>query len=71
MIDRGFCPYLNLTCYNRLMTKFEIAEKYMAKRYPSVPYAMREGNGCVWISMGLVEMYLTIRNETVVDVQVD
>jgi hypothetical protein len=53
------------------MTKFEIAEKYMAKRYPSVPYAMREGNGCVWISMGIVEMYLTIRNETVVNVEVD
>jgi hypothetical protein len=36
-----------------------------------VPYAMREANDCVWISMGLVEMYLTIRNETVVNVEVD
>jgi hypothetical protein len=53
------------------MTKFEIAEKYMAKRYPSYAYAMREGNDCVWVTMGNVEMYLTIRNETVVDVQVD
>jgi hypothetical protein len=53
------------------MTKFETAEKYMAKRYPNMPYAMREGNDCVWITMGNVEMYLTIRNETVVDVQVD
>jgi hypothetical protein len=53
------------------MTKFEIAEKYMAKRYPSNTYAMREGNGCVWVSMGIVEMYLIIRDEQVVDVQVD
>ena len=53
------------------MTKFEIAEKYMAKRYPDKTYAMREGNGCVWISMGIIEMYLTIRDEQVVDVQVD
>ena len=53
------------------MTKFEIAKKYMDTRYPSKAYAMREGNGCVWVSMGIVEMYLIIRNDMVVDVQVD
>jgi hypothetical protein len=53
------------------MTKFEVAKEYMAKRYPSTAYAMREGNDCVWVSMGLVEMYLTIRDNQVIDVQVD
>ena len=53
------------------MTKFEIAEKYMAERYPTTPYAMREGNDCIWVSMGLVEMYLTIRDNKVVNVEVD
>lgn len=53
------------------MTKLEIAKKYMDTRYPSKAYAMREGYDCVWVSMGVVEMYLTIRNDMVVDVQVD
>jgi hypothetical protein len=53
------------------MTKFEIATEFMAKRYPSKAYALREGNNCVWVSMGIVEMYLTIRDNMVVDVQVD
>jgi hypothetical protein len=54
------------------MTKFEIAKQYMDKRYPSQTYAMREGNDCVWVSlMGVVEMYLTIRDNQVVNVQVD
>lgn len=53
------------------MTNFEIAKKWMDTRYPNKPYAMREGNDCVWISMGVVEMYLTIRNGMVTDVQVD
>lgn len=53
------------------MTKFEIAKEFMAKRYPSKAYAMREGNGCVWVSMGIVEMYLTIQGNQVVDIQVD
>lgn len=53
------------------MTKFEIAKQYMAKRYPSHTYSMREGNDCIWVSMGRIEMYLIIRDNQVVDVQVD
>lgn len=53
------------------MTNFEIAKQYMDTRYPDKTYAMREGNDCIWVSMGLVEMYLIIRNNMVVDVQVD
>jgi hypothetical protein len=53
------------------MTNFEIAKKYMAKRYPNKDYAIREGNGCVWVSMGIVEMYLTIRDNQVINVEVD
>jgi hypothetical protein len=53
------------------MTKFEIAKEYMDTRYPDKTYAMREGNGCVWVSMGLVEMYLIIKDQMIVDIQVD
>ena len=53
------------------MTNLEIAKKYMDSRYPNKTYSMRDGNDCVWVSMGLVEMYLIIKNQMVVDVQVD
>ena len=53
------------------MSDFEIVKEYMAKRYPTITYAMRMGNRCVWVSMGLVEMYFTIRDEKIVDIQVD
>jgi len=53
------------------MKKFEIVESYLAKKYPNKPYAIREGNRCVWVSMGLVEMYFTVQNGTITDIQVD
>jgi len=53
------------------MTKFEIAKQYMDTRYPNKTYAMREGNACVWVTMGLVDMYFIIRDNQIVDIQVD
>ena len=53
------------------MKKFKIVESYLAKKYPNKPYAIREGNRCVWVSMGLVEMYFTVHNDTIIDIQVD
>jgi hypothetical protein len=53
------------------MKNFEIVESYLAKKYPNKPYAIRNGNDCVWVSMGLVEMYFIVRNDMIVDIQVD
>ena len=60
------------------MKNFEIVESYLAKKYPNRPYAMREGNDCVWVSMGhpstsmgLVEMYFIVKNNVITDIQVD
>lgn len=53
------------------MTDFEIVRAYMAKKYPTMTYAIRMGNRCVWVSMGLIEMYFTIRDGDIVDIVVD
>ena len=53
------------------MKNFEIVESYLAKKYPNKPYAIREGNNCVWVSMGLVEMYFMVQNGKITDIQVD
>jgi hypothetical protein len=53
------------------MKNFEIVKEYMANRYPDKTYAMRQGNACVWVSMGLVEMYFIVKDEKIVDIQVD
>jgi hypothetical protein len=49
----------------------EIVKAYMGETYPNKLYSIRMGNDCVWVSMGLVEMYFIVRNEKIVDVQVD
>jgi hypothetical protein len=34
-------------------------------------YTMRPGNGCVWVSYGLVNCYYVIRDGQIVEVQFD
>ena len=53
------------------MTDFEIVSDYMERKYGSRTYAMRNGNNCVWVSMGLVEMYFILRDGKIIDIQVD
>ena len=53
------------------MTDLEIVSEYMERKYGGKTYAMRKGFDCVWVSMGLVEMYFTVRNGTITDIQVD
>ena len=53
------------------MTDFEIVKNYMDSKYPQKSYAMRNGNNCVWVSMGLVDMYFILRDGKIVDIQVD
>jgi hypothetical protein len=54
------------------MTDFEIVKNYMDIKYPKSLYAMRKGNDCVWVSLNArIEMYFTIRDEKIVEIQVD
>ncbi len=53
------------------MTDFDIVKNYMETKYADKRFAMRNGNNCVWVSMGLVDMYFTLREGKIVDIQVD
>jgi len=53
------------------MTDFEIVKQYMDTKYAGKQYAMRNGNRCVWVSMGLSDMYFILREGKIVDIQVD
>ena len=53
------------------MTDFEIVKNYMDTKYPQKTYAMQNGNRCVWVSMGLCDMYFILRDSVIVDIQVD
>lgn len=54
-----------------MIEELEIVAEYMKRKYSGKTYSMRHGNNCVWVSMGVVEMYFTIKNNKIVDVQVD
>lgn len=48
-----------------------IISEYMAIHYANRLYRLYEGNNCDWVSMGNIDMYFIIRNNRIIDVQVD
>ena len=53
------------------MTDFEIVKNYMATKYPKQWYSMRYGNGNVWVTIGITDVYFYIRDGVIVDIIVD
>ena len=53
------------------MSDFQIVEEYMVAKYPKALYTMRKGNGTVWVTKGMVDMYFIIREGKIVDIQFD
>jgi len=53
------------------MTDFEIVKNYMDTKYVGKAYAIRNGNACIWVSMGLSDMYFILRDGVIADIQVD
>lgn len=53
------------------MTDFEIVSDYMERKYSGKTYSMRKGFDCVWVSLGLCEIYFTVRDGKIADIQVD
>jgi hypothetical protein len=54
------------------MNEFEVmlvAEDLRKREVPE--YTMRPGNGCIWVSYGLVDCYYIFHNGKIVDIQVD
>lgn len=46
-------------------------EQYMLRHHNTVKFDMREGNGCIWVTWGRMEMYFYFNGDTIVDVIVD
>jgi hypothetical protein len=53
------------------MTDFEIVKNYMDTKYAGKRYDICKGNNCVWVSMGLCDMYFILRDGKIVDIQID
>ena len=54
---------------------YQIVNEYMARKYPSVLYSIAKGNDCIWVSinnhLGSISMYFTIKDNKIIDIQVD
>lgn len=50
---------------------YQIVREYMMRKYPSAIYNMAKGNDCVWVSFNNLSMYFIIRDNKIVDIQVD
>ena len=49
-----------------------LVEEWMTQRLPKVThYTMTEGNDCIWVYYGSMNLYFIFRNSKVVDVQID
>jgi hypothetical protein len=53
------------------MSDFDIVNQYMAETYPNVPYTIRQGNGAIWVSKGMIDMYFIIKHGKILDIQID
>lgn len=56
---------------NQYESDLEIVKAWMEVSYPGRPYTPRAGNGCVWISMGMINMYVFVKDGKVCNVEID
>ena len=56
---------------NQYESDLEVVKAWMEVAYPSRVYTSRAGNGCVWISMGMVNMYVFVKDGKVCNVEID
>ena len=45
--------------------------EYMDKKYPNTHYNITNGNQCVWVYFGNLNLYFIFRNSKIADIQVD
>jgi hypothetical protein len=64
-------PYYIFILTGEYKMDYQIVNDYMTATYPNMAYSTRKGNDCIWVSMGLVNMYFIIRDNKIADIQVD
>jgi len=45
--------------------------EYMDKKYPNTHYSIANGNQCVWVYFGNLNLYFIFREGKIADIQVD
>ena len=50
---------------------YEIVNEYMARKYSAYTWVLKQGNNCVWVTMNNLNMYFTIKDNKIIDIQVD
>jgi hypothetical protein len=53
------------------MNDFDLVKRDLELTHKGKPYVLQKGNGCVWVTMGVVNMYYFVRDGKIVDVQID
>ncbi len=55
------------------LNEFEMIQvgEYMEKHHPNVLYTMTEGNNCIWVYWGNMNLYFIFRDGKIADVQID
>jgi hypothetical protein len=48
-----------------------LINEYMNNKYPNKAYSIRQGNDCQWIMMGNINMYMIIRDNKIIRVDID
>ena len=48
-----------------------IVNEYMARKYPSYNYSVKQGNNCVWVIMNNLNMYFIIKNNKIIRIDID
>lgn len=50
---------------------YQIVNEYMARKYSAYTWVLKQGNNCVWVIMNNLNMYFIIKDNKIIDIQVD
>jgi hypothetical protein len=53
------------------MNDFDLVKRDLERTHKGKPYVLHKGNNCVWVTLGVVNLYYFVRDGKIVDVQVD
>ena len=48
-----------------------IVNEYMQRKYPNRQYSIAKGNNCIWVMLNNINMYFIIKDNKIIDIQVD
>jgi len=53
------------------MNDFDVVKRDLELTHKGKPYVLYKGNNCVWVTMGVLNLYYFVKDGKIVDVQVD